>query len=243
MPDYPLPSFLTSHADEHEPHDTLKQELQSTSGIFKASIFTVAVAVTGIALALSLGHPVRVLADATASLSDSSDLQRGVNQSPPAIQQAADARSSAPAAGGTLTREDMAVLAELTSQARAENNQPASGALLEQFQAWAARQDDAQAQESAQAEAEQPVQPVQAAPVQIARDDVAPEEPVQRHRTANSLRNARAEMPPVQKPKAKIQRKQATRRQAAPIQDARAVQQPVPNVQQPSFLQSLGWNQ
>jgi hypothetical protein len=246
LPDYPLPSFLAPRADEHEPQFTLEQELQSSSGILRASIFSVAVAVGGIAVALFLGHPVRVLADATASLSDNSDLQRGANPSPPAVQQAADtrriqssadARSFAPAA---LIREDMAALAELTNQALAGSNEPESGALLGQFQAWAAKQ-DAQAQERAQAE--EPVQPVEAAPVQMAQDDPAPEEIVQRHTTTSSLRNARAEMPHAQKPKARIQRRLAARRQAAPIQDARAEQQPVPNAQQPSFLQSLGLNQ
>ena len=108
---------------------------------------------------------------------------------------------------------------------------------MEQFQAWAAKQ-DAEAQF---AKAEAPVQPAEAAPVQIARDEPAPEEPVQRHGTTSSLRNARAEMPHVQKPRAKIRRTEL--RQATPIQDALAVQQPVQNAQQSSFMQSFGWTQ
>jgi len=257
MPDYPLPSFLAPRVDEHEydqsrydecsydddeQQSTFVRELRDTSGLLRASIFTVAVAVGGVALAVSLGHPVRVLADAAASLSD--------NQSPPGIRSAADAppvpssaeaRSPAPAPGAGLSHEELAELAELTSQVRPENNEAASGALLKKFQAWAAKQ-DAEAQF---AKADAPVQPVEAGPVQIARDDPASEEPVERHTTTRSVENAHAEMPHVQKPRAKVQRKLAARRQAAPIQDARALPQPLlnANAQQSSFLQGLGWNQ
>jgi hypothetical protein len=248
MPDYPLPSFLAPRADEHE-YDTcrydeyeeqsaLEHELRDNSGLIRASIITVAVAIGGIVLAVSLGHPVKVLADATVSLSDKqgSAGARPAADAPP-VQSSAD--SFTPAAGGALTREDLAALAELTNQVRAEDNAAASGALLQQFQAWAAKQ-DAEAQF---AKAEPPVQPIEAAPVQIALDDPAPEELAQRRE--RSVENARAEMPHVQKPKAKVQRKLAARRQAAPIQDARALPQPVLNANAPqsSFLQGLGWNQ
>ena len=253
MPDYPLPSFLAPRAEyepdayehegyeleEYEQQSGFERELRDTSGLLKASIFTLVVAVSGIALALTLGHPVRVMADATASLSDNQSAPgtRSAADTPP-VQSSADARPSAPAPGAALSHEDLTALAELTNQVRPENSETSPGALLEQFQAWAAKQ-DAQAQAPVLAEEAQP--PVQAAPVQIARDEPAPEEPLQRHRTVSSLRNARAEMPHVQKPKAKIRR--AASRQ--PIQDARALQQPVQNAnaQQPSFLQGLGWNQ
>ena len=248
--DYPLPSFLAPRADEYDYDEpgVFAQELRSTSGVLKASILTVAMAVGGIAIALSLGHPARVLADARASLSDNSDLQREASQAPQTIapaadtrpvQSSADAQSSAPAAEAPLTQAELAAFAQLANQARAENNEAASGALLEQFQAWAAKQDA----QTLDARAEQPAEPAEAAPVQIARDEPAPEEAVQRHRKASSLRDARAEMPRVQKPRAKVQRKLAARREAAPIQDARAQELPVPNAQQPSFLQNLGWNQ
>ncbi len=239
--DYPLPSFLAPHADEYEYDEpgVFAQELRSTSGVLKASILTVAMAVGGIAIALSLGHPARVLADARASLSDNSDLQREASQAPQTIAPAADAQSSAPAVEAPLTQAELAALAQLANQARPENNEAASGALLEQFQAWAAKQDA----QTLDARAEQPAEPAEAAPVQIARDEPVPDEAVQGHRKATSLRDARAEMPRVQKSRAKVQRKLAARRQAAPIQDARAQELPVPNAQQPSFLQNLGWNQ
>jgi hypothetical protein len=251
MPDYPLPSFLAPRADEHE-HDeysydeyeqqsTFERELRDTSGLIRASIITVAVAVSGIVLAVTLGHPVRVLADATASLSDKQgSLGTRSAADAPLVPSSADALPSAPTAGAALTHEELAALAELSNQVRPENNETSSGALLEQFQAWAARQ-DAQRQEHAQAD--ESIRPAEAAPVQIARDEPTPEEPAQRHGTTSSVRNARAEMPHVQKPRTKSQHKQAARRQAAPIQDARALQQPVQNAEQPSFLQSLGWNQ
>ena len=257
MPDYPLPSFLAPRVDEHEydayrydeysrdddePQSTFLRELRDSSGLLRASIFTVAVAVGGIALAVSLGHPVRVLADAAASLSDNQS-SLGTHSAADAlpVPSSAEARSSTPAPGAGLTHQELAELAELTSQVRPENNEAASGALLEQFQAWAARQ-DAEAQV---AKADAPAQPVAAGPVQIARDEPAPEEPVERHATMRSVENAHAEMPHVQKPRAKVQRKLAARKPAAPIQDARALPQPVlnANAQQPSFLQGLGWNQ
>ncbi|HZR89911.1 MAG TPA: hypothetical protein VFB02_24165 [Bradyrhizobium sp.] len=251
MPDYPLPSFLAPRAaeheydeygyDEYEQPSTFERELRDTSGLIRASIITVAVAVSGIVLAVTLGHPVRVLADATASLSDKQGSlgTRSAADAPP-VQSSADARSSAPAAGAALTHEQLAALAELSNQARPGNNETSSGALLEQFQAWAARQD---AQRQEQAEADESVRPAEAAPVQIARDQPTPEEPAQRHGTTSSLRNARAEMPHVQKPRTKSQHKQAARRQAAPIQDALALQQPLQNAEQPSFMQSFGWKQ
>ena len=254
MPDYPLPSFLAPRAEheqdayehegyeleEYEQQSSFVRELRDTSGLLKASIFTLVVAVSGIALALSLGTPVRVMADATASLSDSQPAPgpRAAADTPP-VQSSADARPSAPAPGAALSHEELSAFAELTSQVRPENNAASGGALLEQFQAWAAKQD---AQTQAPVLAEETVQPpVQAAPVQIARDEPAPEEPVQRHGTASALRNAHAEMPHLQKPRAKIRR--AASRQAAPIQDAHALQQPVQTTQQPSFMQTLGWNQ
>ena len=259
MPNYPLPSFLAPRAEheqnayeheeyeheeyelgEYEQQSSFVRELRDTSGLLKASIFTLVVAVSGIALALSLGTPVRVMADATASLSDSQPGPgpRAAADTPP-VQSSADARPSASVSGAALSHEELAALTELTSQVRPENNAASPGALLEQFQAWAAKQD---AQTQAPVLAEETVQPpVQAAPVQIARDEPAPEEPVQRHGTASALRNAHAEMPHVQKPRAKIRR--AASRQAAPIQDAHALQQPVQTTQQPSFMQTLGWNQ
>ena len=67
-PNHPLPLFLSGHADEFEQW--------GTSRILKASILVIAVMVSGIAIALSLGNPVEVFADATASLTDNSAAQR-----------------------------------------------------------------------------------------------------------------------------------------------------------------------
>ena len=100
-PNHPLPLFLSGHADEFEQW--------GTSRILKASILVIAVMVSGIAIALSLGNPVEVFADATASLTDNSAVQRGAIEPTPTIQSTAgvqpiqspaDVQVSTPTPGG-----------------------------------------------------------------------------------------------------------------------------------------------
>lgn len=251
-PDNPLPSFL-SHADEHEQWGTPEYKLPGTSPILKASLLAIAVMVGGIALAVWLGKPVKVFADAAASLTDSSAAQRSADPTAPPIQSAADAPVSAPIPVGAPAQEAFAAVAEPAPQARTENSEPPSGALLSQFQAWAAKQDaqapwPAQPLDTAPAQPldTAPAQPAETTPAQVAENDPAPERPMHKHRKARSVQNARAEIRHVQKPRARLAREQNAPGLAPPVQDARAQGQPVQtmqNAQPPSFLQSLGLHQ
>jgi hypothetical protein len=258
--DHPLPLFLSGDAVEYEQ--------RGTSRILKASLVVVAAMVGGIAITLSLGNPAKLFADATASLADSLGVSRGVNPTSAtswaadaqSIQSSADAQAAAPAPLSVMAHDNVAAGPEPTDQAQTENSQPASGALLGQFQAWAVKE-DAQAQEDAQPQ--QPVQPQEAAQPapapQVAEDDPAPEQASQKPRRARSLQNARAEIRHVQKSRARVQRRQIAREQAPPVQASvqqQSAQQqplqqqpvqlqpmqqdPMQQAQPPSFLQSLG---
>jgi hypothetical protein len=241
-PDHALPSFLVGHADEQDEYEQWSPsglELLGSSSPLKASILAIGVMVGGIAIALSLGNPGKLFADAMAALPDSLAAQRAAAQSTPPIQSAADALTSAPNAGGAPARYDMAAADEPA-------NEP--GTLLRQFQAWAAWQDaQAQAQAEAQqadaqeaeAEAQRRARPVQAFAAQLEDDSPAPEQPTRKHRKVRSAQNARAEVRHVQKPRARGLEQNAAG-QAQPIQDARAQEQPAAA---PSFLQSLGMHQ
>jgi hypothetical protein len=237
-PDHPLPLFLSRHADEDEP--------RGTSRILKAGILAIAVMASGVAITLSLGNPLKVFADATASLTDDSAIQHDANQSAPAIQSAAEAQPIQAPADAQLSapvRDEIAAVAEPADQARTETNEVSSEALFRQFQAWAAK-----GAANGDAGAQKPVEAAQAAPAQVEENDPATAQPVQTHRKARSAQNARAEIRHVQKPKAKVQREQIARRQAPTAQDARAQEQPAQNApaqsaQAPSFLQALGLHQ
>jgi hypothetical protein len=95
----------------------------------------------GMATILSWGNPAKVFADIKASLTNISALQPDTVQSTPTIQTTADAQASAPTPGGAPVRDEVAAVAEPANQAQMKNNEPSSGALLGQFQAWAAKQD------------------------------------------------------------------------------------------------------
>ena len=232
-PNHPLPLFLSGHADEFEQW--------GTSRILKASILVIAVSVSGIGIALSLGNPVKVFADATASLTDNSAAQRDAIESTPTIQSTAgvqpiqspaDVQVSTPTPGGAPAREEIAAVREPANQAQTENNEPPSGTLLRQFQAWAAKED---------ARAHKPVEAVQVAPAEVKKNNPAFEQAVQKHRKARSVQNARAEMRHIRKSKARIHRYAHARGRAPSGKNARAQEQPVQNVQAPSFL--MGWYQ
>ena len=232
-PNHPLPLFLSVHADE--------LEQWGTSRILKASILVIAVSVSGIGIALSLGNPVKVFADATASLTDNSAVQRGANESTLTIQSTAgvqpirlpaDVQAPTPTPGGALARDEIAAVPEPANQAQAENNEPPSGTLLRQFQAWAAKED---------ARAHKPVEAVQVAPAEVKKNNPAFEQAVQKHRKARSVQNARAEMRHIWKSKARIHRYAHARGRAPSGKIARAQKRPVQNAEAPSFL--LGWHQ
>ena len=233
-PEHPLPRFLPSDPDEHEQRGSLR--------ILKASVLITVATVGGISIALSLGSPAKIFADATASLTDISALQGGAKQSTATTQDAqapqaiVDAQVSSPTARGAPARDDLAAAPEPAGQTQAENNELPPAVLLRQFQAWAAK-DDIRAQV-------EHVQPVQEAPAPAADEDApAPAQPMQASRKAKSAQNAWAEMRHVQKPRTRIQRGQNARPELRPGQDPRAPQQSAQNSQTPSLLQRLGLRQ
>ena len=246
-PDHPLPLFL---ADEPEQQGIGKawDRAVISSRVLKASILVAAATAIGIAI-LSVGNPVTLFADVTASLVDKSALQPGTDQSTPTIQSTADAQALPPTAKDTPTRDEIAAAFDSADQSQTENSEPSSEALFRQFQAWAAEK-DAQAQvgpvqsvQDAPAQVQQnaPAKVAENAPAQVAENARAPLRPMQQHRHVRPVDSARAEIRPVQNPRKHVRREQNARVQVPPAQDARAQDQSVQNAQAPSFLQTFGW--
>jgi len=243
--DHPLPLFLAEHAEEPEQWDIGKacDRAVISSRILKTSILVVTATASGIAI-LSVGNPVALLANVTASLVDKSALQPGTDQPTPTIQSTAGTQDLPPTASDAPTRDEIAAAFEPSDQSQTEISQPPTEALLKQFQAWAA-EEDTRAQVG-------PVQPVQDAPIQVVQDAAAQIRPMQKHRQVRSVQNARAEIRPERNPRAKVRRKHNPRAkvrgeeqnaqvQVPPLPDARAQDQPVQNAQAPWLLQSFGW--
>jgi hypothetical protein len=220
--DDPLPLFLSDRADEHEQ--------QAGSRLPEARILVIAATVSGIAIALALGNPVKFFADAKPSLTQISDQHPGTDQSTPTFQSSADTQALAPTARDAPIRDEIAATFDPADQSQSRIREALSGALLKQFQSWAAKED-------ARAQVE-PVQPVQDAHAQVLHHDRAIDRPIRKHRRVRPVQNAQAEIRPVQKPRAGIRRDQNAR-VVRPAQDARAQDQSVENAQPPS--PSLGW--
>jgi hypothetical protein len=249
--------FLAEHAEEPEQWDIGKawDRAVISSRILKTSILIVTATAIGVAV-ISVGNPVALLANVTASLFDTSALQPGTGQSTPTIQSTAGTQDllpavrdeppispganpeSAPPSDGktaatdTPTRNEIAAVSEPADQSQAEAGQPSADDLFKQFQAWAAAQDQRAQVRSAQ--------PAQDAPAQVVQDARRQARPMQMHRQVRHVQNARAEVRPVQNPRKKVRREQNARVQVPPVQDARAQGLSVQNAQAPSFLQSLG---
>jgi len=247
-PDHPLPVFLTARAHDYE-------EQRGSSGLLKAGIFVMAAAtvVIAVALTLALGDPMRIFAatdaPATQATSDQATDQSTPPVTPP-LQTTAEAQAS-PQTVASLPSRD----ADAATSSPAGD--PPSGALLQQFQSWAAAQDAQPPTEAARPAQDTPtqVEPVrptlnaqpQAEPVvqgapttQVMQDD--PPVPVRRvHRKPRPVQNARAEIRPAKRPPTIVPRERTA--QARPGQDPRAVEQlPTQSSQSSSLLQSLGIN-
>ncbi len=233
------PLFL---ADEPEQEGIGKARDRAVilSRVLKASILVATATAIGIAI-LSVGNPVTLFADLTASLVDKSALQPGTDQSTPTIQSTADAQALPLTAKDAPTRDEIAAASELAAQSQTENSEPSSEALFREFQAWAAEK-DAQAQVGpVQSVQDAPAQVAENAPAQVAENARAALRPMQKHRHVRPVQSARAELRPVQNPRKKVRREQNVRVLVPPAQDARAQDQSVQNAQSPSFLQTLGW--
>jgi hypothetical protein len=248
--DHPLPLFLAEHAEEPEQWDIGKARDRAviSSRILKTSILIVTATAIGVA-AISVGNPVVLLANVTASLLDTSP---GTGQSTPTIQSTVgtkdllptardeppiNPKSALPSDGKTAatdapTRNEIAAALEPADQSQAEAGQTLADDLFRQFQEWAAEQDQRAQVRSAQ--------PAQDAPAQVVQDAQRQVRPMHVHRQVRHVQNARAEIRPVQNLRKKVRREQNARAQVPPVRDARALGQSVQNAQAPSFLQSLG---
>lgn len=245
-PDHRLPRFL---ADEPEQQVMGKARDRAviSSRVLNASIWAAAATALGLAI-LSVGNPVTLFADVTASIADvkaslvdKSALQPGTDQSAPTIQATADVQALSPTAKDAPPREEIAAASEPAGQSQTENSEPASEGLFRQFQAWAAEK-DAQVG-PVQSVQDAPAQDLQNTRPQVAEDARASLRPMQKHRHVRHALNARAEMRPVHNPRKKVRREQNSRVQDPPAQEARAQEQGqvVQKVQAPSFLQTFGW--
>jgi hypothetical protein len=238
-PDHPLPLFLADEPEQQRIGKAWDRAVIS-SRVLKASILVATATAIGIAI-LSVGNPVTLFADVTASLVDKSALQPGTDQSTPTIQSTADAQALPLTAKDAPTRNEIAAASESAGQSQTENSEPSSEALFRQFQAWAAEK-DAQAQIGPiQSVQDAPAQVAENAPAQVAEDARAALRPMQKHRHVRPVHSARAEIRPVQNPRKKVRREQNAPVQVPPAQDARAQDQSVQNAQAPSFLQAFGW--
>jgi hypothetical protein len=187
-PDNPLPIFLSERADEPEQPGMgiAWDRAVISSRVLKASILVATATAIGIAI-LSVGNPVTLFADVTASLVDKSALQPGTDQSTPTIQSTADAQALPPTAKDAPTRDEIAAGPEPAGQSQTENSEPASEALFRQFQAWAA-------EEGTRAQVK-PVQPAQDAPAPVVENAPAPVRPMQKQRARSA--NSGASRPPI----------------------------------------------
>lgn len=245
-PDDRYPVFLSEQAEE-----TVQPDIGNALGraalssrILKASILGVtATAAIGIAI-VSVGDPVALVANVTATWVDKSApqpdnaLQPDNDPPAPAIQSIASTQDSPSTTSDAPTsdappRAEIAAAVEPADQSQAEIGRPLTEALFKQFQAWADEQDT-----RAQVE---PKQPVQAAPVRVVQDAPAQVRPVKKHRRVRSAQNARAEIRPPRNHRVRT-REESAPMPIAPVPDARAPeQQPVQNSQTPGLLQSFGF--
>ena len=225
------PIFLSEPAEEIGQADFGKawERADISSRILKASIWAVAATAMGIAI-LSVGDPVALVENVTATWFEKPALQPEADPPAPAIQSVASTQDVPTTTGDPPTRDEIVVASEPADQNQTEIGQPPTQAfLLKEFEAWAAKQDSL-----AQVV---PAPPAQAAPAQVAQDAPAQAQPTKKHRRARSVHNARAEVRPQRNHRARVREEQNPR---VEVPDARAQEQAVQNAQPPSLLQSLG---
>jgi len=234
--------------DDFTPHDHLpvffsghpENGRRDSSRLFKPAILAFTATLIGIAIAFSLGNPLRLFADTGASLTDTSAPQPDIVQSIPTVQPTADTQALPLTATGAPSRNETTATFEATYQGPADMGEAPTGALLKQFQAWAT-QEEVRPQEDAPPQIE-PARPAQEARAQALQSEETSVRPIHKHRRVRPIQNARAEMP-LRNPRARIRRDQNARVAGRPVQDAQAQDQSVQNALAPTFLQSLGRQQ
>jgi hypothetical protein len=212
----PIPLFLCDPTEVPEQAGSLQawERAVIASRILTTGICFVTAAAIVFAI-LSVGNPLVLFENATASLFATSAHQDGTDQSMPIIQSTADALPLPPTASEAPTGDEIATTLKTADQSQTDIRQPSPEALLNQFQAWAA-EEDAQVQVL-------PVQNAQAQVVQTAPEQVRPVQkqvrPVQRAKIVKNARakvvkNARAQVRPEQNAQAQdrsVQNAQSTR--------------------------------
>jgi hypothetical protein len=237
-----IPRFLSDHTEEPEPGIGKAWDRAAISSrILKTSILVVTAAAIVFAV-LSVGNPLVLFVNATASLVATSAPQDGTGQSMPIIQSNAGAQALPPTASEAPTGDEIAAAFKTAYESQTEIREPPADALFKQFQAWAAEQDA-----GAQVRPVQPVQDAQAQVVQHARAQVRS---VQKQRQVRPMQDARVKVRPAQNARAKVVKnaraqvrlKQNARAPVQPVQNARAEVQPVQNAQAPWpwLVQSTG---
>ena len=234
------PIFLSEDAEKAEQPDIGKawDIALISSRILKTSIFAVTAAAIGIAI-LSIGDPVALVANVTASWVDKPALQPDTDPSTSTIQSIASTQDLPPTTTDAPTRDEIAAAVEPADQGQAEIGQPLTEALFKQFQAWAAEEDTRAQVEPAQPVQTAPIQPAPTAPVQVVQDAPAQVQPTKKHRRVRSVQNARAEIRSHRNHRARV-REESAPIPIAPVPDARSQEQPVQNAQTPWLLQNFG---
>ncbi|MGY8678965.1 hypothetical protein Q2941_14370, partial [Bradyrhizobium sp. UFLA05-153] len=116
-PDYPLPLFLADEPEQQGIGKAWERAAVISSRVLKASILVATATAIGIAI-LSVGNPVTLFADVTASLVDKSALQPGTDRSMSTIQSTADAQALPPTAKDAPTRDEVAAVSEPAGQSQ-----------------------------------------------------------------------------------------------------------------------------
>ncbi|MFY9953696.1 hypothetical protein [Bradyrhizobium sp.] len=166
--------------------------------ILKTSIL-VAMAAAIVFAILSMGNPLGLFVNATASRFATSAPQDGTGQSMPIVQSTAGAQVLPPTASEAATGNEIAAAFKAAYDSQTEIRQPPAEALLNQFRAWAAEED--------LRAPDRPVQPVQDTEAQV----------VQKPRPVQPVQNARrAEVRPMKNARAKVRREQNARAQVRP---------------------------
>ncbi|MEH2527377.1 MULTISPECIES: hypothetical protein [unclassified Bradyrhizobium] len=228
------PIFLSEYAEKTEPLDIGKTWDIGviSSRILKTSIWAVTATAIGIAI-LSVGDPVALVENVTATWVEKPAPQPDAAPSVPAIQSIAGTQDlPTTTSDDAPARDEIAAAFEPADQKQTEIGQPPAEALLKEFEAWAAKE-DSRAQVA-------PVQPAQAAPVQVAQDAPVQAQPTKKHRRARSVHNARAESRTQRNHRARVQEEQNARVEVPAVPDARTQAPSAQNAQTPSLLQSLG---
>ena len=154
--------------------------------ILKTSVLVATAAAIVFAI-LSVGNPLVLFVNATASRFATSAPQDGTGQLMPIVQSTAGAQALPPTASEAPTGNEIAAAFKAAFDSQTEIRQPPAEALLNQFQAWAAEED--------LRAPDRPVQSVQDTQAQV----------VQKQRLVRPMQNARrAEVRPVHNARAKV---------------------------------------